>query len=102
MVRGVQVDSVSAFVRRAALFALFALGLYGALYAASERLVYQYAQRNRFYQVKTASSATYDYVILGASHAATFDFEDMNARSEEMTDVNSSQIPRSDSGPSAW
>ena len=85
MVRGVQVDSVSAFVRRAALFALFALGLYGALYAASERLVYQYAQRNRFYQVKTASSATYDYVILGASHAAVLDLGGMNRRLEEMT-----------------
>ena len=80
-----QIESVREFVRRAALFALFALGLYGALYVWSERLVYRYAHRNRFYQVKTASSSTYDYVILGASHAAVLDLGGMNRRLEEMT-----------------
>ena len=55
------------------------------LYAASEHLVYRYARANRFYMVKTAPYERYDYVILGASHAAAFDLEDMNARLEAMT-----------------
>ena len=76
---------VRTFVRHAVPFVLVGLVLYGGLYAASERLIYQYAQHNRFYMVKTAPYAHYDHVILGASHAAVFAFEDMNARLEEMT-----------------
>lgn len=59
--------------------------LYIAVYAVSEMLVYNYAKRNRFHNVKTAAASTYDYVILGASHALPFDFEDMNDWLEEMT-----------------
>ena len=76
---------VRQFVRHAVRFVLVGLLLYAGLYAAAEQLIYQYARRNRFYMVKTAPYAHYDHVILGASHAAVFDFEDMNARLEEMT-----------------
>jgi len=59
--------------------------LYAVVYIAAEQLVYAYAKRNRFYVVKTAPLPQYDYVILGASRALTFDYEDMNAQLEQMT-----------------
>jgi hypothetical protein len=77
--------AVPAFLRRAALFTGIGLVLYAGLYAAAEALVYRYAERNRFFTIRTAPSDTHDYVIVGASHAAVFDYEDMNARLEQLT-----------------
>jgi hypothetical protein len=74
-----------AFLRGAAAFAAIGFLLYGALYVLAEWLVYQHAERNRFFMVRTAPLAEYDYLILGASHAAVFDFDDMNRRLEAMT-----------------
>lgn len=73
------------FLRSGLLFILLGVLIYLGLYVASDQLVYRYAKRNRFYAIKTAPLSEYDYVILGASHAAVFDYEDMNARLEEMT-----------------
>lgn len=67
---------------RAILFVLIGLFLYLCLYAASETLVYHYGQRNRFFMIRTAPLQHYDYVIVGASHAMPFDFEDINRRLE--------------------
>lgn len=69
--------------RRAILFVLIGLLLYLCLYAAWEALVYHYGQRNRFFMIGTAPLRQYDYVIVGASHAMPFDFEDMNRRLQE-------------------
>jgi hypothetical protein len=69
--------------RRAILFVLIGLFLYLCLYAGSEALVYHFGQRNRFFMIRTAPLRQYDYVIVGASHAMPFDFEDMNRRLEE-------------------
>lgn len=69
--------------RRWGLFVLLGLALYLGLYLAAEALVYRYGLRNRFYMVATAPLTHYDAVILGASHAMPFDFEDMNARLEQ-------------------
>lgn len=77
--------AVRGFLRSCLLFVLIGLLIYLALYAAADQLIYRYGQRNRFYAVKTAPLTDYDYVILGASHAAVFDYEDMNARLEQMT-----------------
>jgi hypothetical protein len=76
---------VRAFLRSGAAFVAIGILLYGALYAASESLVYRYGDRNRFFMVKTAPRAQYDYVVLGASHAGVFDYEDINARLESLT-----------------
>ncbi len=78
-------SEIKRFARYAVPFVLVGLVLYAGLYAASEQLIRAHARRNRFYMVKTAPLARYDYVILGASHAAAFDYEDMNARLEAMT-----------------
>ncbi len=73
------------FLRNAFLFVLVGILLYLGLYVATDQLIYRYAKRNRFYDVKTAQHAEYDYVILGASHAAVFDYANMNAQLEAMT-----------------
>jgi hypothetical protein len=78
-------DGTHAFFTPALWFMLIGLLLYGLVYVAGEQLSYHYAKRNRFHVVKTAPRVPYDHVILGASHAAVFDYEDMNARLEEMT-----------------
>jgi len=78
-------DGPRPFLRSAASFVAVGIVLYLALYASAEWLVYQRADRNRFFMVRTAPSVEYDYVILGASHAAVFDFDEMNRRLEEMT-----------------
>lgn len=70
------------FVRRALVFLLVAAALYAGLYAWSERLVFAHAERNRFFSIRTAEPGRYDWVILGASHAAALDYRDMTARLE--------------------
>jgi hypothetical protein len=73
------------FLRRSLFFLLIGLVLYLGVYALSEQLIYRYAKRNRFFMVATAPTMPFDTVILGASHAAVFDYADMNARLEEKT-----------------
>ena len=76
---------MKSFFKRIALFVGIGLILYAGVYCASETLVYRYAKTNRFYQIKTSRVETYDWAILGASHPMPFDYQDMNARLEEMT-----------------
>lgn len=76
---------VRAFLRAAFVFVLIGIGLYAGVYAASEQLISRYAKRNRFYVVKTAPAHRYDFVILGASHAAALGYDDLTSRLEEMT-----------------
>jgi hypothetical protein len=73
------------FARQSVLFVLIGLVLYLALYVAADQFVYRSAVRNRFFAVRTASSSPYDHVILGASHAAVFDYADMNRQLEQRT-----------------
>jgi len=80
-----EISETRSFLRDGLLFILIALLLYAVVYIVSEQLVYKYTVRNRPYAVKTALFSEYDYVILGASRAAVFDYDDMNARLEEMT-----------------
>ena len=77
--------SARSYLRRTLVFILIGLLLYGFVYWSAEHLSYRYAKRNRFHAVMTAPHAQYDHVILGASHAAAFDYEDMNAQLEGMT-----------------
>ena len=76
---------ISTFARYAVPFVLVGLVLYAGLYAESEHLIRAHAKRNRFYAVRAAASSRYDYVILGASHAAALDYDDMTAHLEAMT-----------------
>jgi len=78
-------DDLRRFARAAIAFALIGAVLYLAVYAAAERLVYQHAVRNRFFAVRTAPRAQYDFVLLGASHAGVFEYRDMNQQLEQMS-----------------
>jgi hypothetical protein len=73
------------FARAAIPFALIGAMLYLAVYAAAEVLVYGNAVRNRFFTVRAAPAAHYDFVVLGASHAGVFDYRDMNLRLEQLS-----------------
>lgn len=73
------------WVRHWAIFVALAIALYLALYGWSEYLVYAYGEKNRFFMIKTAPQTEFDYVILGASHAMPFGFDDNNEKLEEAT-----------------
>jgi hypothetical protein len=77
--------SFGRFWRNGLLFILVGVLIYLAVYIGADQVVYRTAKRNRFFNVKTAQASQYDVVILGASHAAVFDYEDMNAQLEQMT-----------------
>lgn len=70
------------YARRAALFAFVGLVIYAGVYVAAEQVVYRLAARNRFFTIYTTPPTRYDYVILGASHAAALDNADLNQRLE--------------------
>jgi hypothetical protein len=78
-------EEIRRFARSVASFMAIGLLLFVGIFLASEWLVYEHAHRNRFFVVKTAPPVRSDFVILGASHGAVFDYRDMNARLEEMT-----------------
>lgn len=73
------------YLKRALIFVLVGMLIYFGVYLVAEKLVYDRTKRNRFFLVKTTPPATFDFVILGASHAMILSFEDMNDRLEKMT-----------------
>jgi hypothetical protein len=84
-VPGSAVSRTARFARQAATFALLGFGLYMGIYVFAEQTVNAHTLRNRFFVVKTAPLPRYDTVILGASHAAVLDYQDMNAHLEDLT-----------------
>ncbi len=90
---------VKRFLWHGLLFLLVGLVLYSGMYAWSERLVYKNTQLNRFFKIKTAQATTYDYAILGASHALVMDLEDMNSRLEKMTGAKIMNLGEMGGGP---
>ncbi len=87
------------FMGHGLLFVLVGLVLYSGVYAWSERLVYEHTELNRLYKIKTAQTSTYDWVILGASHALVMDLRDMNARLEKMTGAKILNLGEMGGGP---
>ncbi len=85
MAEGETIVNTKKYFFRALIFILVGLGIYACVYAYSEIMVYKYTQRNRFFLVKNAPPTTYDWVILGASHAMIFSFEDMNQKLDQLT-----------------
>lgn len=57
--------------------------LYAGLFIWAETLARRHADSNRFHRIATAPLSEYDHVILGASHAMPFDFDDMNRTLED-------------------
>ncbi len=85
----VEPNPLPRYVRNSLLFVLVGLLVYLVVFFAADQIVYRYAKRNRFFDVKTAPRAAYDTLILGASHAAVFDYQDMNAQLEQRTGLSS-------------
>lgn len=69
-------------------FVLGALLVYVALYAWSEYLVYEHAERNRFFMISNTAPQRYDFVILGASHAMPLGYGDSEQQLELKTGVS--------------
>jgi hypothetical protein len=65
--------------RSALLFIVIGLLLYVAADYAAEVLLYRMGDTNPLYKIETAAERSYDWVILGASHAMPLDFADFNA-----------------------
>lgn len=76
-----------AWPRRTA-FVLVLVLLYAATYYAAERTLVYGAEHNdnRFYRVRTLPYPSYDYVVLGSSHALPFDFGGMNEELERRSE----------------
>lgn len=71
--------------KSALLFVAIGLVLYTGAYYGAERLLYRTGDTNPFFKIATAPESTFDWVILGASHAMPFDFADFNTFMEGET-----------------
>lgn len=75
-------------IKKSCWFVAVGLILYTLLFYGAENLVYRYGHSNPFYKIATTERASFDYAILGASHAMPFDFSDVNSYMEERTGTN--------------
>jgi hypothetical protein len=69
---------MKALLRPALLFVAIGLVLYAALMAASEALVVRHGHSNPFFKIAQLREPQVDWIVLGASHAMTMDFADVN------------------------
>lgn len=69
----------------ALLFVTIGLVLYAGAFAAAEALLRRTGEGNPLFKIATADGETFDWVILGASHAMPLDFDGFNATMERET-----------------
>ncbi len=86
-------------LRPAALFLAIGLALYAALYYAAELLVERTGHSNPFFKIEAAQKRSFDWVILGASHAMPLDFADFNAWLEGETRLAILNLASPGTGP---
>lgn len=75
----------------AKLWGIFLAGglvIYALAYAYAENMVMEYGEHSRWFMIATAPKKDYDIVILGASHAMPFAYDDVNDALEEATDTS--------------
>lgn len=87
--------------KRASWKFILAAGLliYVSVYVVAEFIVHDSSLKNRLFMINTAPKTEYDYVIVGASHAMPFEFEDMNERLEQLTDTSIINLSIEGGGP---
>lgn len=85
--------------RSTLLFVAIGLLLYAAVYAGAERLLYRTGDTNPFFKIATSAERSYDWVILGASHAMPLDFADFNAEMERATGLRILNLATPGTGP---
>lgn len=81
------------------LFIAIGLALYAGVYYAAERLMVHTGHSNPFFKIATAQDRTFDWVILGASHAMPLDFSDFNAQMERETKLKILNLAAPGAGP---
>lgn len=88
-----------ALLKPALLFIAIGLAIYAALFFAAERLMLRTGHSNAFFKIASARADTFDWVILGASHAMPLDFADFNARMERDTGLRILNLAGPGTGP---
>ena len=81
------------------LFIVIGLALYAGVYYAAERLMVHTGHSNPFFKIATAQDRTFDWLILGASHAMPLDFSDFNAQMERETTQKILNLAAPGAGP---
>jgi hypothetical protein len=81
------------------IFVAIGLALYAALFYAAEQLVYRTGKSNPFYKMAVADQPTFDWVILGASHAMPLDFADFGTFMEKETGLRILNLASPGTGP---
>jgi hypothetical protein len=85
--------------RAAIAFIAIGLLIYGGVYFAAERLMYRNGHSNPFFKISTSEDKTFDWVILGASHAMPLDFADFNGRMQDETGLKIINLASPGTGP---
>ena len=85
--------------KSALFFITIGLLLYAGCFYAAERLVQQTAHSNPFFKIAKAPVDTFDWVILGASHAMPLDFDDFNAQMQQQTQLHVLNLAAPGAGP---
>jgi len=85
--------------RSALLFTAIGLALYGGVYWAAERLLVRTGRSNPLFKIAAATDGTFDWVILGASHAMPLDFDDFNAAMERDLSLRILNLAAPGAGP---
>jgi hypothetical protein len=87
------------FAKSAALFVAVGLLLYAGIYYAAERLLYRTGDTNSFFKIAVTDRKSFDWVILGASHAMPLDFQDFNNVMEAATGKRILNLAAPGAGP---
>jgi len=85
--------------KSALLFIAIGLALYAGVYYAAERLMFHTGRSNPFFKIAVTQEATFDWVILGASHAMPLDFGDFNAHMQGETGLRILNLASPGTGP---
>ncbi|MGP1677299.1 MAG: hypothetical protein ACTS6J_09095 [Burkholderiales bacterium] len=85
--------------KSALLFLAIGLALYAALYYAAEQLMVQTGRSNPLFKIAVAQESTFDWLILGASHAMPMDFADFNMYMQGETGLRILNLASPGTGP---
>lgn len=80
-------------------FALIGFALYALLFAGAEWLVHRNGHMNAVFKIDAASHESFDWVILGASHAMPLDFDGFNMMMEQESGTRILNLAGPGTGP---
>lgn len=90
---------MKSLLKSALLFIAIGLVLYAGVYAAAERLMVRAGHSNPFFKIAATQRSSFDWVILGASHAMPMDFDDFNAYMQRETGLEILNLAATGAGP---